>query len=163
LSLPTEILPIIDLPVHGYYDITVAPTPIIALGETIAEKLARYRRVSLARDLYDLHWFAQRPLDERLVRRLWVMKVYFDVVDDDRGDRPFDPSEVLELRHARDFVEEDIGYLTQLVDIGGWIATVRRRYEFLRDLDGDEQRWVQCNPRDRHEVATALDDWVKPE
>ncbi|MBK6310796.1 MAG: nucleotidyl transferase AbiEii/AbiGii toxin family protein, partial [Candidatus Microthrix sp.] len=34
--------------------------PVMTLEEQIAEKLARYRRTSLARDLYDLAWCAGR-------------------------------------------------------------------------------------------------------
>lgn len=39
----------------------------VAEAEACAEKLARYRRVPYARDLYDLAWFAGRHLgdDER--------------------------------------------------------------------------------------------------
>jgi predicted nucleotidyltransferase component of viral defense system len=55
-------------------------------------KLARYRRVSLARDLCDLQWFATSGvLDEALIRRLWVLKVYRDVVVDGRGTKPVEP------------------------------------------------------------------------
>ena len=62
----------------------------------MAEKLARFRRVSLARDLYDLWWFATSGvLDEALVRRLWVLKVYRDVVVDGRGVKPIDPDDLV--------------------------------------------------------------------
>ncbi|MCZ7629644.1 MAG: nucleotidyl transferase AbiEii/AbiGii toxin family protein [Microthrixaceae bacterium] len=125
---------------------------MIALEEAIAEKLARFRRVSLARDLYDLAWFARHPFGEALVRRLWVIKVYFDVVDDGRGDRPLVADEVLRERAPSEFVPEDIGYLTQPVDIPGWLTTVRGRFDFLRHLDADEQQWAACNPGHRYEV-----------
>jgi uncharacterized protein len=46
----------------------------VAEADACAEKLARYRRVALARDLYDLNHFALRTIDEPLVRRLWVLK-----------------------------------------------------------------------------------------
>lgn len=72
-----------------------------------------YRRASLARDLYDLAWFAKGgPLDEALIRRLTVLEVWYDVVDDALGSRPFDPSDVLQERDASSFREEDTGYLT---------------------------------------------------
>ena len=78
--MPAEWLSLIELSIHDRYDITVPATPVIAVEEAIAEKLARYRRTSLVRDLYDLAWFAKRPLDDVTVRRLWVIKVYFDIV-----------------------------------------------------------------------------------
>ena len=80
LALPPERLPVVRMPIHDEYGFTLGALPVIAEAEACAEKLARYRRVSLARDLYDLAWFATRPLPEALVRRLWVLKVYGDVV-----------------------------------------------------------------------------------
>ena len=44
--------------------------------------------MALGRDLYDLDQFAGRHIDEPVVRRLWVLKVWGDVVDDGRGSRP---------------------------------------------------------------------------
>lgn len=132
---------------------------MISAEEAIAEKLARYRRVSLARDLYDLFWFSRRPLDDALVRRLWVIKVYFDVVDDGRGTAPLSPDDILAERDPRDVSAEDIGYLTHPVDIAGWIDVVRDRYRFLATLSSDEANWATCNPGHRYEVlaaATAL-------
>ena len=37
-----------------------------------------------------------------------------------------------------------------------WIAIVRSRYAFIAQLDGDEQRWAECNEKDLYEVNTAL-------
>lgn len=78
------------LPIHDRYDFTLPATPVVRVEEAISEKLVRYRRVSLARDLYDLQWYATSggPFDEALVRRLWVLKVYRDVVVDARGTKP---------------------------------------------------------------------------
>ena len=113
--------------------------------------------MSLARDLYDLQWFATSgAFDQALIRRLWVLKVYRDVVVDGRGTKPVDPQEVLRPRDAREFRQEDIGYLTKPVRLKDWIAFIRSRYDFLTHLDANEQRWAQCNERDLHEVETAL-------
>lgn len=157
LSLEPEMLIPVRLPVHDRYDFTLPPTPVVRIEEAVAEKLARYRRVSLARDLYDLQWFATSgAFDEPVIRRLWVLKVYRDVVVDGRGTKPVDPQEVLRPRHEREFRREDIGYLTRPVRLNEWIATIRDRYAFVAYLDADEQRWAQCNERDLHEVETAL-------
>jgi uncharacterized protein len=94
--------------------------------------------------------------DEELTRRLWVLKVYRDVVADGRGEMPVDHREVLKAREASEFRQEDIGYLTKPVQLKEWIATVRGRYAFIDDLDADEQRWARCNERDHYEVDTAL-------
>jgi len=162
LSLEPDMTDPVRLPIHDRYDFTVPPTPVVRVEEAVAEKLARYRRVSLARDLYDLQWFANSgPLDESLIRRLWTLKVYRDVVIDGRGAKPVDPQEVLRPRNEAEFRREDIGYLTRPVRLKEWIATVRSRYDFLALLDGDEQRWAQCNERDLHEVETALASFVR--
>ena len=157
VALPADTLSLIALPVHDRYDIRLPPTPVISVEEAIAEKLARYRRTSLARDLYDLAWFSQRPLDEALVRRLWVVKVYLDIVDDDRGLPPLDPADVLGERQPRQFAAEDIGYLTQSVDIAAWIGTVRSRYRFLSAITADEVRWAACNAGHRHEIVAEIE------
>ena len=156
LILPAEPLSLIVLPIHSRYDIKVSATPVISVEEAIAEKLARYRRTSLARDLYDIAWFSQRPLDEALVRRLWVIKVYFDIVDDGRGQPPLVAADVLAGRDPRAFVAEDIGYLTQPVDIEAWITMVRDRYQFLTALTPEESRWAACHAGHRHELLADI-------
>ncbi len=46
--------------------------------------------------------------------------------------------------------------LTRPVDIPGWEARVRPRFQFIADLDADEARWAACDPRHRSEVDEAL-------
>jgi predicted nucleotidyltransferase component of viral defense system len=158
LVLPPELLPPVVLPIHRQYDFTLPELPIVRTEEAIAEKLARFRRVSLARDLYDLQWFVtQGSLDTNLVRQLWVLKVYRDVIHDRRGDKPLTAEQVLRERTVEEFAREDIGYLTKPVAVAEWIDTIRRRYQFLRDMTEDEQRWAQCNARHDREVTQALE------
>ncbi|MDR1635611.1 MAG: nucleotidyl transferase AbiEii/AbiGii toxin family protein [Bifidobacteriaceae bacterium] len=146
LSLPVELLGPVPVPIHRLYDFEVPTIPVVNQAEAIAEKLARFRRVDLARDLYDLAWYAARPFDEPLVRRLWVLKTYRDIMDDGRGDKPIDPGQVLHDRKDTAFRSEDIGYLTGKVDLAAWMATVQHRFVFLRDFDPDELRWAGCDP-----------------
>lgn len=149
--LPPDWLTPVALPIHERYDITIPAIPVMRVEEVLAEKLARYRRASLARDLYDLAWFARGgPLDEALIRHLTVLKVWYDVVDDGLGSRPFDPDDVLQERDPSTFREEDIGYLTTPVDIEGWELSVRQRFAFLAELDADEAAISACNPGDRY-------------
>lgn len=156
LILPPQRLSFVDNPIHRAYAFALPTLPVIAEAEACAEKLARYRRSPLARDVYDLAQFANRSMDDRLVRRLWVLKVWGDVVDDHRGSKPLDPADVLAPKRERDFAPESIGVLTQPIDIEGWEHRVRQRFQFLADLDTDEQRWAACDPRDRAGVETAL-------
>ena len=154
-SIP-ERLRFIESPVHKAYDMVLPELPIIAVEEACAEKLARYRRVSLARDLYDLAKFAERTMDEALVQRLWVLKVWGDVVDDQRGKPPADLADVLHERSASEFKMESIGVLVDPADIAIWEARVRARLGFLTLLDEDERRWAACSPGDRYSVSEAF-------
>jgi predicted nucleotidyltransferase component of viral defense system len=156
LVLTPEVLPFVPLPVHRGYDMALPSLPVIAEAEACAEKLARYRRTALGRDVHDLAQMAKRPIDEHLVRRLWVLKVWGDVVDDGRGAGPLDPGDVLAQRREQDFVPESIGKLTQPVDLFGWERRVRQRFTFLGDLDDHERRWAACDPRHRREIEAAL-------
>jgi len=74
-----------------------------------------------------------------------VLKVWADVVDENLGERPFDPEDVLREREEAEFDREAIGYLTTPVDIPGWIARVRLRFTFLRHLDELEQQISRCS------------------
>jgi predicted nucleotidyltransferase component of viral defense system len=156
LILPPARLGFVAIPVHRSYGFDLPELPVIAESEACAEKLARYRRTALARDVYDLAKFASRPIEEKLVRRLWVLKVWADVVDDARGGRPLDPQEVIAQKRERDFAPESIGILTQPAKIEEWERATRVRFQFLADLDSDEQQWARCDPRDRHRVERAL-------
>jgi predicted nucleotidyltransferase component of viral defense system len=152
LVLAPETLPFVQLPVHKGYDLVLPSIPVIAEAEACAEKLARYRRTALGRDVYDLAKLADRPIHEALVRRLWVLKVWGDVSDDGSGNAPLNPADVLTERRESDFAPESIGKLTQPVDIPAWERRVRERYTFLADFDDDERRWAMCDPRDRYEI-----------
>jgi predicted nucleotidyltransferase component of viral defense system len=157
LSLKPDLLKPLRLPVHDRYDFALPPTAVVRIEEAIAEKLARYRRIALARDLYDLAWFASAgALAEPMVRRLWVLKTYRDVVIDGRGEKPIDVQDVLRTRHVAEFRPEDIGYLTQPVQVAEWISAVRSRYAFLGALSDDDLRILQCNGRDLYRVQAEL-------
>lgn len=156
-TLAPESLAPVQLPIHARYDFELPVLPVVRTEEAVAEKLARYRRVPLARDLYDLYWYATAgAFDGALIRRLWVLKTYRDIVIDGRGTKPIDPLDVLDAWTADGFRPEDIGYLTKPVRLEEWLATVRTRYSFLADLDTDERRWAHVDARHLHEVTSAL-------
>jgi uncharacterized protein len=94
-----------------------------------------------------------RPLEEAQIRRLLVLKVWHDVVDDGLGQRPFDPSEIVADVDAKSLPPEDIGLLTRPVEPEAWLSNVRARYAFVTALDDTEQRVARCNPGDRYEVS----------
>ena len=154
---PEQLAPV-RLPIHAQYDFKLGALPVMAAVEACAEKLARYRRSPpLARDLYDLAWFASQALDEKLLRRLWVLKVYGDVVEDGRGSKPLVAGELSNERDLRAFDAGDIGALTQPIDLPGWEAKVRKRFAFLAAMDDDEKRFALCNARELAEVHLLLE------
>jgi uncharacterized protein len=91
-----------------------------------------------------------------LVRRLWVLKVWGDVVDDHRGAKPLDAADVLTEKLGKDFRPDSIGVLTQPIDVAGWERKTRERFQFLANLDDRESQWAACDPRDRHSVEVEL-------
>lgn len=150
--LAPELAEPVALPIHDRYSFRLPPTPVMRLEEVLAEKLARFRRTSLARDLFDLAHAADRIFDAALLRRLTVLKVYVDVVHEGLGEPGFEVGELIRDRHPKEFRAEAIGYLTTPIDLPGWIDAVRRRYAVLAPLSDDEQRWARCNPGDVWEV-----------
>lgn len=156
LWLPAESLEPLRLPIHERYDFALPSVPSARLEEVIAEKLARFRRTSLARDLYDLAWLASRPFDESLVRRMTVLKVWCDVVDDGRGVGPFDAEDLLRPRTPAEFRPEAIGYLTTPVDVVGWTRVARERFVFMNQLDSFDLRVARCSRGDERDVRAAI-------
>lgn len=156
LWMACDTLPPIALPVHDGYEFELPHLPVPTIDEAIAEKVAAWRRRRKMRDLYDLHWLGARPLDESLVRKLTVLKIWHDVVDEGLGRPPFDPNDVVGMFDATTLAPEEIGLLTQPVEPERWAESVRRRYRFLGSLDADEERIARCDPRDRGLVITVL-------
>ena len=161
LWLPREPLAPIPLPVHKGYEFELPILPAPALEEALAEKLAAWRRRRKIRDLYDLFWFGQGALNEALVRRVLILKVWHDVVDDGLGSGPFEGATLIEDFDADRLPAEDIGLLTQPVEPRRWLDFVRARYAFVMSLDAAEREVARCNPGDRWAVQQLTEALVK--
>lgn len=158
--LPPEVLAPIEFPVHGGYEFQPVSLSVMSLEETLAEKLAAYRRRALLRDLYDLAWFSsQGAFNDGLIRRLTYLKVYVDVVEERIAAGPFNPNSDLFDRHPGDFPQEDIGLLTGRPDVEGWLDVIRNRFTFLEHPTAEEGRWARCDPRDHHTVGEVIADF----
>jgi predicted nucleotidyltransferase component of viral defense system len=162
LWLPAEVLAPLPLPIHARYGFALPSVPTARVEEIVAEKLARFRRASLARDLYDLAWLSSSAFDERMVRRLTVLRVWCDVVNDGLGSMPFDCDDILRARDPGEFQPEAIGYLTTPVDIPAWVARVRKRFAFMRGMDEFESRVARCSRGDEREVRQAISGFRSP-
>jgi predicted nucleotidyltransferase component of viral defense system len=124
----------------------------LALPEILAEKIrASYQR-NKARDMYDLGMFATKPLDQPLVRRLVVLKLW-------QASDSFSPEKLMAKFADRDaFDWADLGHLTrhgQAPDTAGIIAACVKGYGFLAALTPDELLLA----KDRHERRRDL--WEK--
>ena len=131
---------------------------IVCISEAIAEKLARYARDPLIRDLYDLWWYGRnRPLEEDHIRTLWLLKVYVDYVDEGRWkNKAFDVSSVFSKRNAKNFKFEQIGLYDGKGDPVLWELEFTARYQFLNSLAANDLTIANCNPRDRALVT----NWI---
>lgn len=154
---PPELLDPVEFPVHSGYEFAPVALPVVTLDETIAEKLAAYRRRALLRDLYDLWWFTQQgAFDEALIRRLTYLKVFIDVVEEGIEDGPFDAENDLLARVPADFPPEAIGLLSGTPETETWLKRVNERFHFLADPTEEEARLQLCDPRDSYEISQLI-------
>ena len=117
----------------------------LALPEIIAEKIRACYQRNKARDIYDLGTFATRPLDQPLIRRLVVLKLW-------QARDTFDPALLMrKFQDGRAFDWDDLGQLvrrTLVVDREKITADCIRGYRFLVDLT-EEERQLANDPHQR--------------
>ena len=118
----------------------------LALPEIISEKIRACYQRSKARDIYDLSVFATRPLDQPLIRRLVVLKLW-------QARDTFDPEALLaKLDDAAAFDWEDLRQLvrrTQVIDSAQITASCLMGFEFLTELDPEEAA-LAADPHQRY-------------
>jgi len=117
----------------------------LALPEIIAEKIRACYQRNKARDIYDLGTFATRPLDQPLIRRLVVLKLW-------QARDTFDPALLVrKFEDGRAFDWDDLGQLvrrTLVVDREKITADCIRGYRFLVELT-EEERQLANDPHQR--------------
>jgi predicted nucleotidyltransferase component of viral defense system len=107
--------------------------------EMIGEKImaCNRRQGGSSKDVYDLDLWAKRPFNERLVRRLAVLKAWTD----QRGQPSYDPTALLAAIEPQSFRWSDISGLVPrnlASDPGQICERVRTRFGFLAELNEDE-------------------------
>ena len=109
----------------------------LALPEIIAEKIRACYQRSKARDIYDLFVFAKRPLDQRLIRRLVVLKLW-------QARDTFDPSILIKkFDDASSFDWDDLRQLvrrTQAIEPDQITDACLKGFAFLTELDPAEKK-----------------------
>jgi predicted nucleotidyltransferase component of viral defense system len=151
-TLPTERRPQIE---QSYFKLLpFAPAEIIclALPEIVAEKIRACYQRNKTRDIYDLGMFATRPLDQALIRRLVVLKLW-------QARDTFDPARLMQkFQDGRDFDWDDLRQLLNraaVIDHDRITADCLRGFGFLAELTPDEQ--VLSNDKHQRERALAED------
>jgi predicted nucleotidyltransferase component of viral defense system len=119
----------------------------LAFEEIIAEKIRACYQRNKARDIYDLGMFATRPLDQPLIRRLVVLKLW------QARDR-FDPERLMQkFEDGNDFDWDDLSDLvrrTVAIDRRRIAADCRHSFAFLCGLTEDE-RMLATDPYQREQ------------
>ena len=124
----------------------------LALPEIIAEKLRACYQRSKARDIYDLSVFATRSLDQPLVRRLVVLKLW------QAGDA-FDPAALMaKFEDASAFDWDDLRQLvrrTQTIEPARITADCLKGFAFLTEL-GSAELALAADPYQRERAVWTM-------
>jgi len=144
-TLPTERRPQLEQSYFQHLPFAPAAIACLSLPEIIAEKIRACYQRNKARDLYDLGMFATRPLDQTLVRRLVVLKLW-------QARDSFDPDRLmLKFGEGNDFDWDDLGQLvrrTMVIDRRRITADCARGFAFLGELT-EEERMLAADPHQR--------------
>jgi len=144
-----------------YLDFEPGLIPTMALVENAAEKLARFRRLILARDVYDLSLLADSVRGQlRLVREVLLYKVYFDVVVDRRGGTaPFHVESEYSNRSVGEMIDAaDLASLTrERPDFAGMLTVIGQTFGGMPPASGEfEEKLAQCSPGDRYLIEQRM-------
>jgi hypothetical protein len=147
---PVESLVQIEQSYFKFLPFAPAEITCLALPEILAEKIrASYQR-NKARDIYDLGMFARRPLDQALVRRLVVLKLW-------QARDTFDPARLMQkFEEGKEFDWDDLRQLlnrTVVVDHEKICADCVRGFGFLVNLTDEERKLA--GDKYQREQATA--------
>jgi len=149
-TLPTEQRAQIFQSYFRFLPFPPADIVCLALPEMLAEKIRACYQRNKARDIYDLGLFATRPLNQPLIRRLVVLKLW-------QARDSFDPARLMQkFKDGREFDWDDLAQLvrrTVVIDRERITADCVRGFGFLAELT--EQERIVANDRYQREEAAA--------
>jgi predicted nucleotidyltransferase component of viral defense system len=147
-TLPTERRPQIEQSYFKLLPFVPAEIVCLAFEEILAEKIRACYQRNKARDIYDLGMFATRPLDQALIRRLVVLKLW-------QARDTFDPDRLFQkFRDGKDFDWDDLRQLVNRatnIDPEAITEACVRGLGFLANLTEDE-RVLASDPHQREEA-----------
>jgi predicted nucleotidyltransferase component of viral defense system len=143
-----------------------ASPPLVDIRENLAEKLARVRRVLLAKDIYDLGSLAVSVKGEgAVIHELVYLKVYGDVVLTSRGLAPFGGgSEYRDLRAENIERKDELGAMVRpTIDWKYMLAIIRDIYGAAVGTPANAtEKWLAaCSGSDKGRYGHALADAKK--
>jgi predicted nucleotidyltransferase component of viral defense system len=148
-TLPTERRPQVEQSYFGHLPFAPAEISCLALPEILAEKIRACYQRNKARDIYDLGMFATRPMDQALIRRLVVLKLW-------QAHDTFVPERLMrKFEDGRDFDWDDLRELlrrTIVIDRDRITADCVRGFRFLSQLTPDE-RLLAADPHQRERAV----------
>jgi hypothetical protein len=134
-----------------------APAEIncLALPEILAEMIRACYQRNKARDIYDLGIYATRPLDQALIRRLVVLKLW-------QARDAFEPARLInKFEHGVEFDWDDLRDLVRRdarIDRERICVDCVRGFRFLADLTPEERTLAN----DAHQREQALWESLRP-
>lgn len=147
---PTERRAQIEQSYFRFLPFVPAEITCLAFEEILAEKIRACYQRNKARDIYDLGVFATRPLNQSLLRRLVVLKLW-------QARDAFDPARLMQkFEDGRNFDWDDLTQLvrrTVVIDRDRITADCLRGFRFLAALTDDER--VLANDQHRREQDLA--------
>ena len=149
-TLPTEQRAQIFQSYFRFLPFAPADIVCLALPEMLAEKIRACYQRNKARDIYDLGMFATRPLNQPLIRRMVVLKLW-------QARDSFDPERLMQkFQDGREFDWGDLAQLvrrTVVIDRERITADCVRGFGFLAQLT--EEEGIVANDRYQREEAAA--------
>jgi predicted nucleotidyltransferase component of viral defense system len=147
-TLEPELKPQREQSYFGLLPFTPAEVNCLALPEILAEKIRACYQRNKARDIYDLGIYATRPLDQPLMRRLVVLKLW-------QARDTFDPARLMrKFEEGRDFDWDDLRDLvrrSEAIDRERICADCVRGFGFLTELS-PEERTLANDPHQREQT-----------
>ena len=147
-TLPTESLEQCEQSYFKELEFTPAQVTSLALEEMLAEKIRACYQRSKARDIYDLGVFAMRPLNQDLVRRLVVLKLW-------QSRDTFQPEKLIEkLSNGKDFDWQDLAQLVNkdhTIDQEKITSACVNRFAFLTVMN-EEEKTLASDPYEKEKA-----------
>lgn len=152
-TLPTERRLQIEQSYFRLLPFAPAEITCLALEEILAEKIRACYQRNKARDIFDLGVFATRPLNQPLIRRLVVLKLW-------QARDSFDPARLMQkFRDGMEFDWDDLAQLvrrTVVIDRERITADCVRGFGFLAELTDEEKIVASDRYQREHAVVERL-------